>query len=144
MTDRVSQAPVSPLRRGFDSGPIPCEYEGKAMRILLSCLSVCLVVTGAGVAAAQDRSPFDYEPSQPKAKRTPRLSRLSVKRETAAQLIHVRAVHNARQRRARIELRNWKGVSLMRPNMKTIVPLEGWYLPGGWWNGPSTHLQMQW
>lgn len=124
------------------------------MRILLSCLSVCLVVSASSVAwaqdpsAFQDPSPFAYDSTSKagsKNKKMSRLPRLSAKREAAARLIQLRAVQNARQRRARMELRAWQGVSLMRPNLKTLVPIDDRFVPGGWsWEHPTTNLQMDW
>ena len=117
------------------------------MRILIACLTACVALSVSSAALAQDESPFAYDATVTKTKKTPRLSRLNIKRETAAQLLHFRAVESARQRRARMQLRNWKGISLMRPNMKTIVPLEGTYIPGGWgwgWDYRASNLQMRW
>jgi hypothetical protein len=69
--------------------------------------------------------------------------------ESAARLIHERALTQARMRRARIEARQWAGVSLLRPTLADDRPVfaSDWGVPAGspwWWNTASTRVRLQW
>jgi len=99
--------------------------------------------------------PGDETPSVPTlAKKTPRLKpqprvRVVISPESAARLLHERAMTQARNRRARIEARKWSGVSLLRPTIADDRPAfaADWGVPAGspwWWSTSSSRLRMHW
>lgn len=81
------------------------------MTRFLTCLGVCLVAALVTTASAQQpRQPYEPAPAAAKSRRAERPRSVP-----AEYLIHQRAVYQARQRLARIELRKWQGVSRLRP-----------------------------
>jgi hypothetical protein len=99
--------------------------------------------------------PGDETPPAPvAAKKTPRLkpqprARVVISPESAARLLHERAMTQARMRRARIEARKWAGVSLLRPTVADERPAYAadWGVAAGspwWWSTSSSRLRMQW
>lgn len=87
-------------------------------------------------------------------KKTPRLkprpqARVVVSPESAARLLHERALMQARMRRARIEARKWAGISLLRPTIadEERPAVADWGVPAGspwWWASSSSRLRLQW
>jgi hypothetical protein len=126
------------------------------MRCLLSSVAACLLLSGSARAFAQDADPATskYEKSGSTAvtKKVPRLRsqpRVVVSPESAARLIHERAMMQARMRRARIEARHCSGVSLMRPWVADVErpAAADWSVPAGspwWWTSSSSRLRLQW
>ncbi len=113
------------------------------MRILMCCLVVCFFVAGPVCTFAQGKLPFEYEPA---AKKHPRVQpRVGLPPETVAKLMQQRAMRAAENRRARIESRNWAGVSLLRPNLRPGVPVivDG-AMSAWWWGMPSVRLRGHW
>lgn len=112
------------------------------MRILHSSLFAAFLFTLPTAAFARDVSPpvFDESPFAVETPTTQGRSRLQ-RRPTSllpasvtARLIQERALSQARQRRARIEMRKWAGVSLLRPDvpLSSVVPGLRETIPAGW------------
>ncbi|HUG93509.1 MAG TPA: hypothetical protein VML55_21900 [Planctomycetaceae bacterium] len=119
-----------------------------AVRTRIACLSLGLVVAIAGQIAAQEpasnavssaenrfTAELAYRPARP---------RVRTEKTEADLLIYRKAAALAQQRVARIELRKWQGVSLLRPNASTsrtgydlnaalMAAPAGWYAGCGWW-----------
>lgn len=103
------------------------------MRILFCCLVVGLFVTCPVTSFAQEKSPFEYDTA---VKKTSRVQpRVGLPPERVAELLQQRAMRAAEERRARIESRNWSGVSLMRPNLHHPVRImsDGMVTSAWWW-----------
>ena len=123
------------------------------MRILPCSLIACTLLIGATSLFAQEKtSPFeDYDvPPIAKGTKSPtrRVPRLGISSGLTGQLIQQRAMMQAQQRRARIEIRKWQGKSLLRPDMKTLrPPLVDSYGYGGYdwyWGNSAPRYQFHW
>jgi len=128
------------------------------MRILPSSLIACVLLATPAMLTAQDRKvPFDYDKpvfsngqsanEQPAGTTSPRLSpRYTMPRSATARLMHERALMQARQRRARIQIRKWTGKSLLRPNLKTLrrTPNHWLWDDGLWSDALQPRFRFQW
>lgn len=113
------------------------------MRKSVACLGLCfLLVQAANVYGQSEIFPptFD-EPMPAKTTTTPKPARKVVPRmSTADRLIQQRAIRQAEERRARIEARQWRGVSLLRPTRRSATGFYSWYNMEhvSWWGwGPN-------